>query len=114
MYARLLRLVSWVVALVFTFAGSVLANSHESLYTQPGQAGGGVNPGERIGSWIYHNVTALFAPLLAVVALYYLARRQFTQFLSFAAFAVIASLFIYGGTEFKDAAVSLAKWMIGK
>ncbi|HYG60256.1 MAG TPA: hypothetical protein VD902_19480, partial [Symbiobacteriaceae bacterium] len=73
-----------------------------------------VNPGQRIGEWVYTNVTALFAPLLAVVAIYYLAKRQFTQFLSFAAFAVIASLFIFGGAEFKDAAVGLAKWVIGK
>lgn len=77
-------------------------------------ADGGVNPGVRIGEWVYRNVVALFAPLLAVMALYYLAKRQFTQFLSFAVFAVIAALFIFAGTEFKDAAVSLAKWVIGK
>lgn len=84
--------------------GTALADSHES----------GVNPGERIGEWIYRNVTALFAPLLAVVAIYYLAKRQFTQFLSFAVFAVIAALFIFAGSEFKDAAVSLARWVIGR
>lgn len=77
-------------------------------------AAGGVNPGVRIGDWIYRNVAALFAPLLAVMAIYYLAKRQFTQFLSFAVFAVIAALFIFAGSEFKDAAVSLAKWVIGK
>lgn len=82
-------------------------------FAEPG-TGGGVNPGERIGTWVYQNVTALFAPLLAAVSLYYLAKRQFTQFLSFAVFAVIVALFVYGGTEFKDAAVSLAKWVIGK
>lgn len=74
----------------------------------------GVNPGVRIGEWVYRNVAALFAPLLAVMAIYYLAKRQFTQFLSFAVFAVIAALFIFAGSEFKDAAVSLAKWIIGK
>ncbi|HEY3369126.1 MAG TPA: hypothetical protein VGK74_29070 [Symbiobacteriaceae bacterium] len=77
-------------------------------------SGGGVNPGVRIGEWVYNNVAALFAPLLAVMALYYLAKRQFTQFLSFAVFAVIAALFIFAGSEFKDAAVGLAKWVIGR
>lgn len=74
----------------------------------------GMNPGVRIGEWIYSNVVALFAPLLAVMAIYYLAKRQFTQFLSFAVFAVIAALFIFAGTEFKDAAVGLSKWIIGR
>lgn len=76
--------------------------------------GGGINPGVRIGEWVYNNVAALFAPLLAVVAIYYLAKRQFTQFLSFAVFAVIAALFIFAGSDFKDAAVGLAKWVIGR
>lgn len=76
--------------------------------------GGGVNPGERIGQWIQTNVAALFAPLIAAVALYYLARREFTKFLSFAAFAVLVALFVYAGPEFKDSAVSLARWVIGK
>lgn len=73
-----------------------------------------VNPGVKIGEWITTNVTALFAPLLAVIALYYLAKRQFTQFISFAAFAVIVSLFVFAGAEFKDAAVNLSKWIIGR
>lgn len=73
-----------------------------------------VNPGVRIGEWIYTNVTALFAPLLAVMALYYLAKRQFTQFLSFAVFAVLVALFVYAGSDFKDAALSLSKWVIGR
>lgn len=73
-----------------------------------------VNPGVRIGEWIYRNVAALFAPLLAVMAIYYLAKRQFTQFLSFAAFAVLAALLIFAGGEFKDAAVAFGKWIIGK
>lgn len=77
-------------------------------------SGGGVNPGVRIGEWIYTNVAALFAPLMAVMALYYLAKRQFTQFLSFAVFAVIAALFIFAGADFKDAATNLAKWVIGR
>jgi hypothetical protein len=75
---------------------------------------GGVNPGVRIGDWVYRNVAALFAPLLAVMALYYLAKRQFTQFLSFAVFAIIAALFIFAGGDFKDAAVGLSKWIIGR
>jgi len=79
-----------------------------------GPLGGGINPGERIGQWIQTNVAALFAPLIGVVALYYLARREFTKFLSFAAFAVLVALFVFGGTEFKDAAVSLSQWVIGK
>lgn len=87
-------------------AGAALADSHGNA--------GGVNPGVRIGEWVFNNVSALFAPLLAVMALYYLAKRQFTQFLSFAVFAVIAALFIFAGGEFKDAAVSFARWIIGK
>ncbi len=94
--------------------GQALAAAASGPYAAPGQVGGGINPGDRIGAWVTHNVSALFAPLLGVIGLYYLARRQFTQFLSFAVFAVIVSLFIYGGTEFKDSAVSLAKWVIGK
>jgi hypothetical protein len=76
--------------------------------------GGAINPGVRVGEWITNNVTALFAPLLAVTALYYLAKRQFTQFLSFAVFAMLAALFIFGGSEFKDAALGLVKWIIGQ
>lgn len=73
-----------------------------------------VMPGEKIASWVTRNVTALFVPLLAVMALYYLLKRQFTQFLSFAIFALIAALFIFAGAEVKDAMVSLAKFFIGK
>lgn len=73
-----------------------------------------VDPGVRIGEWITRNVTALFAPLLAVMALYYLAKRQFTQFISFAVFAIIAALFIFAGAEFRDMAVNLSKWIIGR
>lgn len=74
----------------------------------------GIDPGVRIGQWIYTNVAALFAPLIAAMALYYLAKRQMTQFLGFAAFAVVVALFVFAGTEFKDAAVGLAKWVIGR
>jgi len=97
--------------------GTVLISSALTLLLTSGAAfaaEAAVNPGVRIGEWIYNNVAALFAPLLAVMAIYYLAKRQFTQFLSFAIFAVIAALFIFAGSEFKDAAVSLAKWVIGK
>lgn len=95
---------------------AMLALSATSALANPANptTGAGVNPGERIGEWIYSNVAALFAPLLAVMAIYYLARRQFTQFLSFAVFAVIASLFVFGGAEFKESAVGLAKWIIGR
>ena len=79
-----------------------------------GPVGGGVNPGERIGQWIQTNVAALFAPLIGLVALYYLGRREFTKFLSFAAFAVIVALFVFAGSDFKDAAVGLSRWIIGK
>lgn len=95
-------------------SASLLAMTAGAALAAAASDGGGVNPGVRIGEWVYRNVVALFAPLLAVMALYYLAKRQFTQFLSFAVFAVIAALFIFAGTEFKDAAVSLAKWVIGK
>lgn len=89
-------------------AGAALANPNSPNTSTS------LNPGVRIGEWIYTNVTALFAPLLAVVAIYYLAKREFTKFLSFAVFAVFAALFIFAGTEVKDAAVGLGKWIIGK
>lgn len=73
-----------------------------------------VNPGVRIGEWLYANVTALFAPILAIFALYYLAKRQFTQFISFAVFAMLAALFVFAGADFKDAALNLARWIIGR
>ncbi|HYF95150.1 MAG TPA: hypothetical protein VD969_23315 [Symbiobacteriaceae bacterium] len=73
-----------------------------------------VNPGVKIGQWVYENVAALFAPILAAVSLYYLAKRQFTKFISFAAFAILAALLIFGANEFKDFGVSLGKWFIAK
>jgi hypothetical protein len=73
-----------------------------------------INPGVRIGQWVTTNVSALFAPLLAAVAIYYLAKRQFTRFLSFAVFAVIAAFFIFAGDQFKDVAVGLARWVMGQ
>ncbi len=79
-----------------------------------GAEGSGVNPGVRIGQWIQYNVAALFAPLIGLVALYYLLRRQFTKFLAFACFAVLVALFIFAGNDFKDAAVSLGRWIIGR
>lgn len=86
-----------------------------ALAATPNQpTGGGINPGLRIGEWIYQNVAAVFAPVLGLMAIYYLIRRQFTQFLSFAVFAVFAALFVFAGSEFKDAAVSLARWVIGR
>lgn len=105
---RLWTRISIAVCSVLLTGGIALANPN-----QPSTANT-INPGVRIGEWIYTNVTALFAPLLAVVAIYYLARREFTKFLSFAVFAVIAALFIFAGAEFKDAAVGLGKWIIGK
>jgi hypothetical protein len=105
---RLLRTLMASVSALLLTAGVALADTNSAA------TGGGVNPGVRIGDWVFNNVAALFAPLLAVMAIYYLAKRQFTQFLSFAVFAVIASLFIFAGAEFKDAAVGLAKWVIGR
>jgi cell division protein FtsW (lipid II flippase) len=98
------HIISAAVALLILGTAAVASAAGEST----------INPGVRIGEWIYSNVVALFAPILAVVSLYYLAKRQFTQFLSFAAFAVLVSLFVFGSTEFKDAAVGLTKWIIGK
>ena len=79
-----------------------------------GAEASGVNPGVRIGQWIQYNVAALFAPLIGLVALYYLLRRQFTKFLAFACFAVLVALFIFAGNDFKDAAVTLGRWIIGR
>jgi len=78
------------------------------------KVGGGINPGVRIGQWIQYNVTALFAPLIGLLALYYLLRRQFTKFLAFSCFAVLVALFIYAGNDFKDAAVALTQWVLGR
>gem|GEM_PF-3194827 len=100
-------LVTGVLGLLLT-AGEAFADTNSA------GAGGEFNPGIRIGEWVTTNVAALFAPLLAGVSLYYLAKRQFTQFLSFAAFAVVAALFIFAGSDFKDAAVNLARWVIGR
>ena len=97
---RYLTVITAATASVIASAGVALADP--------------VNPGERIGQWVYTNVAALFAPILAVFAIYYLVKRQFTQFLSFAIFAVIAALFIFAGADVKDAAVNLARWVIGK
>lgn len=74
----------------------------------------GINPGVRIGQWIYTNVTALFAPILAGVAIYYLVKRQFTKFLAFAVFAAFASFLIFGADQFKNVALSFSKWAFGQ
>ena len=79
-----------------------------------GAEASGVNPGVRIGQWIQYNVAALFAPLIGLIALYYLLRRQFTKFLAFACFAVLVALFIFAGNDFKDAAVTFGRWIIGR
>lgn len=99
---RLLRTTAALVAALSLPAATALA------------AEAPVNPGVRIGEWLYTNVTALFAPILAIIALYFLAKRQFTQFISFAVFAVLVSLFVFAGADFKDSAVGLAKWIIGR
>lgn len=83
-------------------------------HAQGAAEGPGVDPGVRIGTWLQRNVAALFAPLLAAGALYHLVKRQFTQFLSFAVFAALASLFVFGASEFKDAAVAFVRWVIGR
>lgn len=92
---------------LFLLAGTALANPNQANSTT-------INPGVRVGEWIYTNVTALFAPVLAVIATYYLVKREFTKFLSFAVFAVLAALLIFAGADFKDSAVALSKWIIGK
>lgn len=98
-----------------TFVSSMLLLLAASTALADGTTGDpGINPGVRLGEWLQRNVTALFAPILAVVAIYYLARRQFTRFLSFAVFAVAASLFIFGAGEFKDAALSFTRWVLGR
>lgn len=107
MIKRVIQRGSLALSFLLVWAGVALADPNSGT-------DGTINPGVRIGEWIYNNVAALFAPLLAVMALYYLARRQFTQFLSFAVFAAIAALFIFAGAEFKDAALGLVKWIIGR
>ncbi len=95
-------------------AGSLFLTMGTAL-ADPNQANSStINPGVRIGEWIYTNVTALFAPILAVIATYYLVKREFTKFLSFAVFAVLAALLIFAGSDFKDSALALSKWIIGK
>lgn len=76
--------------------------------------GSGVDPGIKIGGWLQRNVAALFAPILAIVAIYYLVKRQFTQFISFAVFAAIAALFVFGAGDFKDIALSFTRWVLGR
>ncbi|MDF2630930.1 MAG: hypothetical protein K0R39_4761 [Symbiobacteriaceae bacterium] len=100
MKQRIARLTAAVAALVMPAATAFAADAP-------------INPGERIGQWITSNVGALFIPILGVVSIYYLAKRQFTQFISFAVFAVIVSLFVFAGDSFKDMAVSLSRWIIG-
>ena len=72
------------------------------------------NPGVRVAEWLQHNVAALFAPVLAIIAIYYLIKRQFTQFISFAVFATLVSLFVFGAGDFKDAALGFTRWVIGR
>lgn len=91
-------------------AGPALADPNDAAAAE----GTAVNPGVRIGQWIQENVTALFPPLLALIAVYYLVKREFSQFIGFAVFATIVALFVYAGDAFKDAAVSLSRWVIGK
>jgi len=100
---------------LFVATGSLLLTTTTALAADPNQASSStINPGVRIGEWIYTNVTALFAPVLAVIATYYLVKREFTKFLSFAVFAVLAALLIFAGSDFKDSAIALSKWIIGK
>ncbi|MDB4895765.1 MAG: hypothetical protein JWN15_2027 [Firmicutes bacterium] len=106
------RFVTGLLASVSTLiltAGIALADP-----SSPAGSGSGLDPGVNIGTWISTNVAALFAPIVAAIALYYLVKRQMTQFLGFAAFAVIVALFVFAGGAFKDAAVGLAKWVIGR
>jgi hypothetical protein len=72
------------------------------------------NPGMKLGQWITDNVTALFAPVLAAVSLYYLAKRQFTKFLSFAVFAAAVTLLVFATGDFKDFAINIGKWVLSK
>jgi len=74
----------------------------------------GFNPGVRIGTWLEKNVAAIFAPVLAIIAIYYLIKRQFTQFISFAVFAAIVALFVFAAGDFKDAALSFTRWILGR
>jgi putative effector of murein hydrolase LrgA (UPF0299 family) len=101
MKQRIVRLTALVAAMLMPAATAMAAEAAP------------INPGERIGQWITSNVGALFIPILAVVSIYYLAKRQFTQFISFAVFAVLVSLFVFAGDSFKDMAVNLSRWIIG-
>jgi len=76
--------------------------------------GPGFNPGLRLADWLQRNVAAIFAPVLAVVAIYYLVRRQFTAFLSFAVFAGAVSLFVFAAGDFKDVALGFTRWVLGR
>lgn len=102
MKQRFVRLTALVAAMLMPAATAMAA-----------PAAAPINPGERIGQWITSNVGALFIPVLAVVSIYYLAKRQFTQFISFAVFAVLVSLFVFAGDSFKDMAINLSRWIIG-
>lgn len=74
---------------------------------------GSSNVGQNLSTWLTTNVTGLFPPILAVVSLVFLFKREFTRFLGFIVFALIVAVFVYSGeTTVKTFAQDLARELL--
>lgn len=79
---------------------AALANSHLSDAPMPGK---------NLWDWITANVLGAFPVILACVSLYYLVRRAFAAFISFAVFAMSVAVFVYAPELVKDFGIALAQ-----
>ena len=54
-----------------------------------------MNFGENIQHWFSTQVGALFLVIIGAIAIYYLVKREFSNFVGFAIFAMIVGVFVF-------------------
>lgn len=69
-------------------------------------------PGANLWAWLSANVLGAFPVILAVISLYYLVRRAFTQFISFAIFALLVAVFVYSPDIIKAFGIRLGQTIL--
>lgn len=73
-----------------------------------------MNFGENIQNWFGTQIGALFLVIIGAVAIYFLVKRQFSQFVGFFVFALIVSVFVFAPDTVKSLGSKFFTTIFGK
>ncbi|MGM9988166.1 MAG: hypothetical protein ACI35O_13190 [Bacillaceae bacterium] len=73
----------------------------------------GVTFGQNLQNWLTGEIGAIFLIIIGGVAIYYLAKREFSKFIGFALFAMLVGVFVFRPTLIKDLGIKLFDVLVG-